>query len=160
MNPAYRVDSYSDGQPVTMDFDLTLYDHADPQKTATLHDLFMQLHSHGVKLGIVSGRTIDELQQPLSEIGMPWEQPFPQFMIFNDGQISPTAAGDYSRAAKWNRELDVLIAEANNRLSSHSRFVAKSSGFTTLGKIVGMEHCRTSAHTRFDLKYQFVWGTK
>ncbi len=104
---------------VAMDFDLTLYDHTDPSATLNLQACFERLDRLGVKLGLASGRSIDELRQPLDEIGFAWGCPFPHFVICHEGEIYQPDGTTTSQANIWNVERGNHVQHCNDLVNDH-----------------------------------------
>lgn len=98
---------------VALDFDLTIYDHADPKDTLRLHPVFEQLAARGVLVGAATGRNLAELRQPLDEIGFAWSAPFPAFVICSEGEIRKTDGSDWPGAESWNRDRRMKVDLAN-----------------------------------------------
>ncbi|GAF82827.1 unnamed protein product, partial [marine sediment metagenome] len=98
---------------VAMDFDLTIYDHAQPARTLELFDWFRHLDEIGILVGLASGRRVDELRCPLEEIALPWGEPFPHFVICNEGDICTPDGIDWPGAEDWNRRRRDKVRSAN-----------------------------------------------
>jgi hydroxymethylpyrimidine pyrophosphatase-like HAD family hydrolase len=98
---------------VALDFDLTIYDHANPRETRRLLPLFEQLRARGVMAGCASGRSIAELRQPLEEIGFAWASPFPSFAVCSEGEIRRPDGADWPGAEGWNRDRREKVDRAN-----------------------------------------------
>lgn len=98
---------------VALDFDLTIYDHANPRDTLRLQPTFAALAKRGVLAGSATGRNLAELRQPLEEIGWRWAAPFPAFAICSEGEIRKVDGGDWPGAESWNRERRVKVEAAN-----------------------------------------------
>lgn len=101
---------------VALDFDLTIYDHANPKDTLRLQPVFEELARRGVLAGSATGRTLAELRQPLEDIGFAWTAPFPAFAICSEGEIRKTDGTDWPGAEAWNRERRVKVDAANLQL--------------------------------------------
>jgi len=127
---------------VALDFDLTLYDHAAPRRTRELSIWFARLHRAGVLVGLASGRSVEELFAPLSEIHLPWAQPFPHFVICNEGSIMTPACRDWPGAEAWNAHRRDRVLTANGFLRSNFEFLdrwAKSQAIPITRQIVESE---------------------
>ena len=98
---------------VAMDFDLTIYDHAQPARTLELSDWFQRLDGIGALVGLASGRRVDELRRPLEEIALPWAEPFPHFVICNEGDICTPDGIDWPGAKDWNSRRRDKVESAN-----------------------------------------------
>ncbi len=110
---------------VAMDFDLTLYDHSRPTDTLQLQPLFEKLHRKGILLGLASGRSVRELQEPLEDIKFPWRNPFPDFVICHEGEIRSPDASDWPGAKIWNSQRNQLVLQANIRILPHFEELAE-----------------------------------
>jgi len=91
---------------VALDFDLTMFDYRHPADTCVLDPWFRKLDSHAVLLGIASGRTLADLQEELTKIGMTWAEPFPHFVIHEEFHIHWPAAPNPGSIREWNRGCD------------------------------------------------------
>jgi HAD superfamily hydrolase (TIGR01484 family) len=87
---------------IALDFDLTIYDYANPSLTLKLLPWFKKLSQAGVVVGLATGRRVDDLKYTLEEIGFPWSQPFPAFIICEEGLVMNTDGTEYSPAVEWN----------------------------------------------------------
>lgn len=105
--------SLPDIRVVALDFDLTIYDHADPHRTLELLPWLEQLSRRGVKAGLASGRRIAQLKEPLDAIGWPWGRVFPSFVICDEGEILTCEGADWIGAETWNRDRRRRVLEAN-----------------------------------------------
>ena len=103
-------------QLIATDFDLTIFDYAEPQATKLLLPWFEKLHAMGVKTGIASGRTIAELRGEFDAIDIPWAAPFPDYVICEEGQICTVEGKDWPGAKEWNRRRAQTMLQANEMI--------------------------------------------
>ncbi len=88
---------------VALDFDLTIYDYADPPAIQILREWFIRLDRAGVACGLCSGRSRKSLRQVLGEVGIEWNAPFPRFVIADEGYLMPTEGEPSVEMEQWNR---------------------------------------------------------
>lgn len=96
---------------VALDFDLTIFDYSRPQDTRVLIPWFQRLYDANVIAGIASGRTLEDLKRELSSIDMPWENPFPQFVIHEEFYIHWPDAPDPGQVERWNQACSVAVRD-------------------------------------------------
>lgn len=128
---------------IAMDFDLTIYDHANPKHTLQLMEWFKYLDEKNIKIGLASGRTVSELRSPLDEISLPWGLPFPHFVICNEGEIRTPDDNDWPGAEKWNKKRTGIVLNANEILYPYFQELVKwgtDAGFTVIREII-MDSC-------------------
>jgi HAD superfamily hydrolase (TIGR01484 family) len=101
---------------VGLDFDLTIYDYANPSKTAELIPWFKALDALGIAAGIVSGRDYDDLKKTLEETGVVWAGPFPNFIICKEGHIVQSDGSEVKAARGWNSWRMEVTEKCNNKL--------------------------------------------
>ncbi len=98
-----------------MDFDLTLYDYRNPPATMNLLPWFTRLAQHGVRAGIASGRDYADLRKTVTELGFEWANPFPGFVICEEGVILDIHGQCWPGAKEWNSNRAQRIAEGNRK---------------------------------------------
>lgn len=87
---------------VALDFDLTIFDYRRPADTRVLIPWFDRLHKDGKMVGIASGRTLADLKYELQKIEMPWEKPFPHFVIHEEFYIHWPGSPAHADISAWN----------------------------------------------------------
>ena len=101
---------------VALDFDLTIYDYADPEQTLVLVGILDRLADEGVRIGLASGREFGDLQRTLEKISFAWSPKFPAFAICQEGYILNWDGEEIPSAREWNRGRRERIEEVNSEL--------------------------------------------
>lgn len=101
---------------IALDFDLTIYDHAKPEDTLQLQESMSILAEHGIRIGLASGRGVEDLKKTLDEIGWQWASPFPAFVVGYEGEIYQSDGQHWSGAKAYNRDRRQTVEKANQWL--------------------------------------------
>ena len=97
---------------VGTDFDLTLHYHGISK---AVQDLLIETIHKGVKVGIVSGRPWYDLRTLLTQYGIVFGKPYPNYLVWREKFILWVEDGKTREEVEWNqlkmREMEVLNGE-------------------------------------------------
>jgi HAD superfamily hydrolase (TIGR01484 family) len=94
------------------DFDMTLVYNGIPQPT---RDLLVEMVKRGIRVGIVSGRPWHDMRSMLTNLGIEFGRPYPNFLIGREKFILWVEEGKTREETAWNqlkmREMEALNFE-------------------------------------------------
>ena len=116
INSLDSIATRTDLRLIALDFDLTIYDHANPLHTLELQKWMLRMAEHGIAVGLASGRPVADLRTPLDEIGWKWADPFPSFVVGYEGEIYRPDGRPWPGTESYNTKRRQAIEDANTWL--------------------------------------------
>lgn len=106
---------------IAMDFDWTLVDHTKGAEKIR-KEIMTELNdfiNKGNWAGIVSGREFWNFELEFQAFGVPWNKPFPNYVIGREAYIYKIKDGDYEGIEEHNNPLKKKIINLNRVLSQY-----------------------------------------
>jgi len=135
---------------IATDFDLTIFDHEEPDATRLLIPWFEACHRSGVLVGLASGRTITSLREGLDGVGVRWQQPFPAFVICNEGSIVTPGGESWPGCEGWNNRRCDAVGQVIERFEPVMEDVIRC----TLSRGCVLMHPLVSSEAGLSVVYQ------
>lgn len=103
-------------QCVALDFDLTLFDYANPSDLNLIVPWLTVLAEHGIKVGIASGRSRESLSFEIEKSLLRWGSPFPAFIVEYECLVRTSDGDSFPGTESWNE----LILNETARLTAEA----------------------------------------
>jgi HAD superfamily hydrolase (TIGR01484 family) len=99
------------------DFDLTLLYNGIPKAT---QDLLVETIQKGIKVGIVSGRPWYDMRTILTQQGINFGKPYPEFLVWREKFILWVADGKTREEVEWNKSKLREMEALNHHILQHA----------------------------------------
>lgn len=104
---------------IALDFDWTMVDYSGPEPTIgrELIDRLNGFIERGGYAGIVSGRQYWDFQNDFKKMGLPWAQPFPNYLIAREAYIYEVHGRNYKEVLPFDAQMRIEILRLNRMLT-------------------------------------------